>query len=978
MIDERTLTDATRCPSCSGPLLHVVSCPTCGVDLGGPNARAVWQVSVQAAGLLTERTRLIAALRVEASTRTSDSSAPSQLWTLPHPTRRTAGVSESTDRPGPAVPGGSAAAVAVAAAVTPAPEWTRRKVANLLLSLGVGLLAVAAVIFLVVSWSVLGIGGRAAVMSGATLLAGGGAALASRRDLGSTAEAVSLLTVGLGLLDALGARGAGLAGLDNVYGLVFWAGAFAVVAALSAATAVVVPTRSLRVAAATLGQLPVPLLTARLADVSHHPAAVTAAGFTLAALTAIAVAAQPAIGSSTPAVAADAPTPRPSRGTRLRDVRVVLGLGGGLAWLVACLAALVAAYGEAGSLVSGTVLLLALAAGAAYGVLAGSRVPALATAGVTAAAALVVAAAWSVPADRMNASWLPVVLSVVAVALLAASIVIPRAHRVPAALVTLAAAVAPGLAAVVPAGAVVLGQLGWLDRPWQGRPQGSARQLLTLPGFSPSFTWGAEIPLLLACVVVALVVADRVHRMRPIALAAVPLAALAAGTLPVAQDLTFVLTVAADLATAAALLLAGTWLLRRGQVAWGAAAAATALVWLGLAVSWSLALQSTTIGALAIAAVLLAGGALLVGGRPSQAVLRLSLGIAAALSAVADAAALARAGGAGWSAVWSLALGLAVVAASAAAGLLSGAVRRGFVVTATVSVLAEAAALTLWAGGSAASAGLAMTVAAGGLAAAAVWLDPLLAATGHATPKPVARTTQPLTATAVHRPVARTSSMSAVRGEDVATTAVLGGLVGIAFAGLDSDRLWLALLAAGVAASVASLRSGLHRIAWAAAALLVASSWVRLVLSHVDAPEPYTVPAGVALIAFGLWRRRREPTFSSWRAFGTGLGLAMGPSLLRAVADPGNLRPMLLGLAALVVLCSGIARRQKAPLVLGGIVLAIDGVVQLSPYITAFYAVVPRWSLIAAAGLLLLTLGMTYERRARELRALQHQISRFA
>ena len=66
MIDERTLTDATRCPSCGGPLLGSVTCPTCGVDLSGPTARAVWQLSVQAAGLLAERTRLIAALRVEA------------------------------------------------------------------------------------------------------------------------------------------------------------------------------------------------------------------------------------------------------------------------------------------------------------------------------------------------------------------------------------------------------------------------------------------------------------------------------------------------------------------------------------------------------------------------------------------------------------------------------------------------------------------------------------------------------------------------------------------------------------------------------------------------------------------------------------------------------------------------------------------------------------------------------------------------
>jgi len=951
MIDERTLTDATRCPSCSGPL-GSQSCPTCGIDLRGPNARALWQVSMQAASLLAERTRLIAALRGEASTH----AAPSAVPPSPAPIPLTA--MPLTAMPVTAMPV-TAMPLTPMPLARPAPEWTRRKVQNLLLSLGVGLLAVAAVIFLVVSWSVLGIGGRAAVMAGCTALAGGGAALASRRGLGSTAEAVSLLTVALGLLDAVGARGAGLAGLDEVDGLAYWAGAFAILTVLAAATAVVVPTRSLRIAAAVVAQLPVPLLTAHLADCSGHPAAVTAAGFTLAATAAVGVTAVAAIGVT----AGWATSPR------LRDARGVVAGGAGLAWLVACAAALVAAYGEAGSLVPGTALLVILAGLAASALLVGDRVPVLATAGVTAAAVLVLAAAWSVPVDQVDGRWLPVVLSAVALALLAAAVVVPRVHRTATAVVALVAAIGPGLVAVAPAAAVVLGQLGWLDRPWTKLSTDSARELLAVGGralsrgegsvLGGSLTWGTEIPLLLACVAVALAVAERLAGLRHVSVAAVPLAAVAVATLPVALDAAFRLALGVDLAVAAVLVLSGAWLLARGQVArgqvaWGATAAATGLVGLGLAVSWSFALQSATLAALPTAGVVLASAGLLLGDRRSVAALRLGLGVAAALAAVAEAAAAARAAGAGWPAVWSLSLGLAVVAATVAAVLLSGDVRRGFVATATLSLLGEAAALAVWGGGSAASAGLAMTGTAGALAATAIWLDTLLAAPAPSAPMPPAL------------------------GQDVAITATLGAVVGVALSALDPDRLWLALLAAGLAAAVVSLRAELHRVGWAAAALLAASSWVRLVLSHVDAPEPYTVPAGVALIAFGVWRRRREPAYSSWRAYGTGLGLAMGPSLFRAVSDPGNLRPLLLGLAALVVLCSGIARRQKAPLVLGGTVLAVDVLVQLSPYLVQFYAAVPRWSFIAAAGLLLLTLGMTYEQRARELRALQHQISRFS
>jgi hypothetical protein len=179
-----------------------------------------------------------------------------------------------------------------------------------------------------------------------------------------------------------------------------------------------------------------------------------------------------------------------------------------------------------------------------------------------------------------------------------------------------------------------------------------------------------------------------------------------------------------------------------------------------------------------------------------------------------------------------------------------------------------------------------------------------------------------------------------------------------------------------VGAAIVSLRPGLHRVGWGAGLLLAASSWVRLWLADVDAPEPYTVPAGVALVALGMWRRRSDPAYPSWRAYGAGLGLMLIPSLLRAVTDDGNTRPFLLGLVALIVVVSGIARRLKAPLVVGGIVLGIDGVVQLSPYLAAFYAAVPRWTWIATAGLLLVTLGVTYESRTRELRALRDQIAR--
>lgn len=155
--------------------------------------------------------------------------------------------------------------------------------------------------------------------------------------------------------------------------------------------------------------------------------------------------------------------------------------------------------------------------------------------------------------------------------------------------------------------------------------------------------------------------------------------------------------------------------------------------------------------------------------------------------------------------------------------------------------------------------------------------------------------------------------------------------------------------------------------------LLLSSSWVRLVLADVMTVEAYTVPAGLLLLAAGWWRSRRAP-IGSWPAYGPGLSLILIPSLLVAVSDPGLTRPLLLGGVALGIVMAGVRRRLQAPLVLGGVTLAVDAIVQLSPFLAATYAAVPRWATIGAAGLALLWLGATYERRLRDLHRIRQTI----
>jgi hypothetical protein len=378
---------------------------------------------------------------------------------------------------------------------------------------------------------------------------------------------------------------------------------------------------------------------------------------------------------------------------------------------------------------------------------------------------------------------------------------------------------------------------------------------------------------------------------------------------------------------------------------------------LGLAVAWSFAAAGTTLVVLPVAAAVLAAAAweprLHDRGKdglwwvPGAVAVPVVFATGTVLLLIGEAAAVARYGGAGWPAVWTLALSLAFGVALAGALVFRGDRQLVLAGAATATLAADAAAVTIWAGGSAASAALAVAVT--GAVVVMATCQPVVAWPGRQRVRVV-----------------------------VGQMGAIATAVGVLLSAADPDRLWLALLAAGVAAGVAALRGiERNRLGWVSGALLAASTWVRLALSDVDAPEPYTAPSGIALLAVGYLRRRRDPSYRSWPAYAPGLALVLVPSLLRAVDDPGLWRPLLLGLTALAVLVVGVMRRLQAPLVIGGTVLAVDALVQLSPYLAQLYDAVPRWTWIGASGLLLLGLGATYERRVREVRLLHERISAF-
>ncbi|MFD9395665.1 SCO7613 C-terminal domain-containing membrane protein [Streptomyces sp. NPDC060000] len=210
----------------------------------------------------------------------------------------------------------------------------------------------------------------------------------------------------------------------------------------------------------------------------------------------------------------------------------------------------------------------------------------------------------------------------------------------------------------------------------------------------------------------------------------------------------------------------------------------------------------------------------------------------------------------------------------------------------------------------------------------------------------------------------------------VEVTGAVAALVAIGLAVVDPPLLALVLSLCAVIAAGTAVRSERRSVGYAAVVLFVLATWVRLAAWRVGLPEAYTLPVTVPALLVGALRRRRDPVASSWTAYGPGLTVTLLPSLATAWGDTEWTRPLLLGAAALLLTLLGARHRLRAPLVLGGSVLALDALHELGPYLVQVTDALPRWVPPALAGLLLLALGATYEQRLRDVRRVREVLGR--
>jgi hypothetical protein len=143
---------------------------------------------------------------------------------------------------------------------------------------------------------------------------------------------------------------------------------------------------------------------------------------------------------------------------------------------------------------------------------------------------------------------------------------------------------------------------------------------------------------------------------------------------------------------------------------------------------------------------------------------------------------------------------------------------------------------------------------------------------------------------------------------------------------------------------------------------LVVASWVAIGGAGVETPEAYTLPAAAGLLLVALPRLRAGAR--SWSAEGAAVAVGLLPSAFVVVAEPSAARLVLVVAAAAVLTAGGALRHRQAPFVLGAASLAFVVLGRLGPYAP----LLPRWVALAAAGLLLLVVGATYERRRQQAR----------
>jgi hypothetical protein len=232
-----------RCPVCGAIATIIGACPGCG---RAPDPRASRLPSIEASlvelAAEVHRSRTVferALVTWQSAQATRDALVSTILANQTAPIGLAPAEYAPLTAPNAGWPSGTGPGGAVPPAQRSAPfgepDASPRTVQNLLFVLGAVLLGIAAIVFTAVAWTSYGVGGRAAILGGATLVAFAIPVIAVRRRLTATAETFTAIALLLLTLDGYGLWTLDVAGAaDRLAGTTYAGGIAALVAAVAA------------------------------------------------------------------------------------------------------------------------------------------------------------------------------------------------------------------------------------------------------------------------------------------------------------------------------------------------------------------------------------------------------------------------------------------------------------------------------------------------------------------------------------------------------------------------------------------------------------------------------------------------------------------------------------------------------------------------------------------------------------------------
>jgi hypothetical protein len=149
----------------------------------------------------------------------------------------------------------------------------------------------------------------------------------------------------------------------------------------------------------------------------------------------------------------------------------------------------------------------------------------------------------------------------------------------------------------------------------------------------------------------------------------------------------------------------------------------------------------------------------------------------------------------------------------------------------------------------------------------------------------------------------------------------------------------------------------------------VVAWWLLMTISKVALPEAYTLPFAALALLIGYLIAREREDLNSWAVYGPALIAAFLPTItIVLVTNASAARQVLLLVGAVATLIAGSMSRQRAPVVVGGIVTAIAALRLLTEY--------GPWFVLVPLGLVLMALGANFEKRRRDIQRLRGALTR--